>query len=143
MSDVDIKRFGGSLEPKQFYIHDDLFQAAPELPLGLLEDLAKLRNVSEEVEKHGIESIYMILDSLLFDESAALLRRRASDKKKPVGVKQVMELIPWLLEEYGLRPTQPSSPSLNGSDGEKTGTSSTGGRSLAELTQVSAQLTKS
>jgi hypothetical protein len=140
--DVEIKRFGGSLEPKKFYIHDDLFEAAPELPLGLLADLARLRNVTEEVEKNGIESIYMILDNLLFDESAALIRKRASNKRKPVGVVQIMELIPWLLEQYGLRPTQPSQLSSSGSSDGTTGTSSTGGRSLTELMQLSADLTE-
>jgi len=142
MSDVEIKRFGGSLDPIQFYIHDDLFFAAPELPLGLIADLAKLRNVTEEVEKNGIESIYMILDSLLFDESAALIRERAVSKTKPVGVKQIIELIPWLLEQYGLRPTQPSLPSSNGFSDEKTGMDSTAGRSLAALTQLGSELTE-
>jgi hypothetical protein len=142
VSTVKIKDFSHSLEPKQFEINGDIFLATPELPLGIMQDMVRFRNIREQLEEEGLEPVLRLLDALLFDESAERFRARVKDKQRPIGITHVMEIIPWLMEEYGLRPTQPSQPSSSGSSDETTGTSSTAGRSLAELTQLGNQLTQ-
>lgn len=141
MGNVEIRDFSHSLEPKRFRINDDVFEACPELPLGMIQDLAKFMTSREELATKGMDVLNQLFDALLFDESAARWRARTTNKEKPIGVSHAIEIIPWLLEEYGLRPTQPSSPSQTGSDDGKTGTSSTDGHSLEELTRLASQLT--
>jgi hypothetical protein len=142
MSEVVIKDFSHSLEPKKFRINDDVFEASPEMPLGMIQDLAKFMVSRDELSGKGLEVLLELFDALLFDASAAKFRERTKDKEKPIGVSHAIEIVPWLLEQYGLRPTQPSSPSSNGSDDGITGTNLTDGRSLAELMQLSSQLTE-
>lgn len=131
--DVQIKDFTFAVEPIKFKINDDVFFATPELPLGLLQDLTKFKDMTSQLKDTGIEPLLELFDDLLLDESAAIFRARTGNKKNPIGVRHIMALIPWLLEEYGLRPTQPSSNLSDGSSDGETGTSSTDGASLNEL----------
>jgi hypothetical protein len=122
---VEIKDFSFSIEPKRFRINDDIFEATPEMPLTIAVTAAKIAS-SGALQKGDMEPVLEFFDEILLEESAARFRQRMTeDKKQPIGMRHINAIIPWLLEEYGLRPTAPSSDSSDSQDG--TGMSSTAG----------------
>lgn len=50
--------------------------------------------------------------SLLEENTAALLRRRLRDRKDTFGLRDIMNIIEWIVEEAAARPTQSSLASL-------------------------------
>lgn len=125
---VEIRNFTNRDETIKFQIYEHVLEAAPELPLGAMSQIAKLQNIRNSIdEEGGLESILDILSIFVLDDSMAIIRGMVNDKRRPFGVRHMTELVPWLLEEYGLRPTQPSSPSSTGSVDGETGISSMDG----------------
>lgn len=134
---IEIKDFTlpGDDQPLRFKIRDDVFEAVPIPPLGLLPDIAAaVGNLKGNLVGDNIEKVLAVFDVLLYDESAALLRQRTVDKKKPIGDRHILPIVFWLLESYGLRPTEPSSNSSDTSEDGDGSTTSTVGASPAELT---------
>lgn len=129
-----IKDFEFSPETKQFRLYQNdpfTFEAAPQLPLGLA-DMARQLTVAS-IQEHGIGVILDFFDGVLLESSAAEIRRRASDKTMPFGPAMLRPVLMWLLEEYGLRPTEPSSSSSSTSL-EGDGMSLTAGAQAEEST---------
>jgi hypothetical protein len=126
----EVKRFEFSLEPKRFYVNDDLFEAAPALPLGVMSTISRFKNLAADGDG-AAEKILEFMDMVLLDTSAQLLRERTTSKTRPVGIAQLMDIINFLLEEYGLRPTVPSASSSSGSTAVDGSTPSTDGASPA------------
>ena len=133
--EVEIRDFTLAPRPHKFKIDDDIFEAVPEIPLGDLGQLAKIASL-KMTDEDAIVKILDIFDFLLTEESGVRFRARTTSKKNPIGQRHILPLIPWLLEIYGLRPTQPPSDSLAPSVDES-GTSSTDGAEVAESTQAS------
>ncbi len=128
--------FSTSLEPVRFRIAPDDFEAVPEISLDTMSDLVRMSNVRGADGSIDIEALkerlFDLLDGILTPDSAAKLRERSTKgHQQPVGmVTLVQKLLPWLMEVYGLRPTQESSDSSDGST--PTSTSSTDGVSSEE-----------
>lgn len=129
-----IKDFEFSPEPKRFRMYKGdsfVFEAAPALPIDALSRISNLgKNVAEPEQ---IESVFTFFELILFPDSANELRIRRESKEKPLGVQHLMPIVEWLVEEYGLRPTQPSSLSSTGSTAADS-TPLTDGVSVEELT---------
>jgi hypothetical protein len=64
---------------------------------------------------------------ILMPDSKEPFLARLTDPIKPIGFKTLMNVIQWMMECYGLRPTQPSTPSSSASAGDVS-TSSTAGQ---------------
>lgn len=111
----EIKDFSINLAPKKFKINDDIYELIPDIPIGLFKDI--ISNVREVRINEDLEPIFKFFDEVMFEDSAKLFRTRAFDKKKPIGPVTLKLIIEWMLEEYGLRPTNPSDSLLNGSGG--------------------------
>jgi hypothetical protein len=129
-----------------FTIYNETYQAVADLPLGLMQKLGNMRGLMKKAmttntDAHGdavegttdLEPMLQLFDELLFDESAVRFRQGTTNKEKMIGIKVIMNLIPWLLEQYGVRPTQPSNPSSTGSEDDGIGTLSTDTVSHEEL----------
>jgi hypothetical protein len=132
---VQIMDFAADDIAPVFYVgSENRFQCVPDIPLSIMQQIAKFRNVRETLEKDGdLEVILQLFDELLVAESAELFRARVEDKT--IGIKRLLKILPWVMEEYGLgRPTQPSKPSSDGSLDGATGTSSEDGASHSEST---------
>lgn len=125
---VQIMDFAADDEEIEFYVGPDRFVCVPDVPLGMMQKVTQLRNIRAVVEEQGgdLEPILQIFDELLTPESATLFRECIT-VKKTIGVRRLMKILPWIMEKYGLRPTQPSTPSLDGSVDGESGTSSTDG----------------
>jgi hypothetical protein len=121
-----IKDFSFSLEPKRFRINDDVFEAAPALPLGLAGQLAGFKDMLAE---NAVDKVLGFFDLILLEGSDMRFRERAMSKREPIPLTRVMPIINWFLEEYGLRPTAPSAPSSSTSESADGSTPSTAGAS--------------
>lgn len=129
------------MEPKVFRIDDDLFKAPAIISPIALKKLAGLHAqlgdgaaVAADIDR-SLNLIGDMFTILLPGESGIRFRERLLSETEPIDLtRQVLPILYWLLEEYGMRPTQPSSPSPSGStdgttDTPNGGTSSTDGAS--------------
>jgi hypothetical protein len=133
--EVEIRDFTLAPVSHKFKIDNDIFEAVPEIPLGYFSKLTVVAGL-KMTDADAIEKILDVFDVFLTDESAVIFRKRAYDKTNPIGQRHLMPIVHWILETYGLRPTQPSS---NSSDGlvDETGTSLTDGVPVVESTPQS------
>lgn len=134
MTSTRFKDFSKKREPVEFKIDDDLFVAPPVLPIPTMQELAETAE-SIKTEKNNaalFAKITSIFDAVLTDTSARRFRERISSKEEPVDIEQLVDIMLWLLEEYGLRPTQPSSDSSSGALSVTSGTLSTAGAPSVE-----------
>lgn len=132
--DVVFKDFTKAKKRVTFQIDDDTFEAPSVLPVPVMQELAK----SADGLKAGASSsetlgqVVDVFNVILLDSSAEKLRGRIASKDNPVDLEQLIDVMLWLLEVYGLRPTQPSSDSSTGQPNDVSGTPSTAGAPSAE-----------
>ena len=125
---VRFKDFSLSPEPVTFRIAPDDFECYSEIPLDTLLELAEISATGGD-RKAQFERLKDFFDGIMAPEMAAQFRARCKPSTKaepnphPIGMRHVIDILPWLMEVYGLRPTQQSSDSPDGSD--DTSTSST------------------
>lgn len=136
---VQIMDFAAGDTSPDFYVGpENHFVCVPDIPLGIMQQVAKFREMQKVLTETGdLEPILQLMDQLLTNESAYLFREKVNDKT--IGVKRLMKILPWIMEEFGLRPTQPSTPSSTGQSDGETGTTSTDGVSHSELTSSDSQ----
>jgi serine protease inhibitor len=111
-----------------FRIDDDVFFPYPALPARVLVEFAMTfdgidKDTSADKQ---MEAMLSILERALTPDSYARFSSRINSREKPIDLDQVNEVMEWMLGEYGLRPTQPSELSSNGSVNQDSGMSSTG-----------------
>ena len=123
---LKFKDFSIDESPVRFKVGADTFEAPHALPLPVMADLVDLSKGSDSAtSQQSIERLLTVFDKILLPDSALHFRHRIMDQVNPIGFRQLMDIFHWLLEVYGLRPTEPSSASSTGpSDG---GTTSTDG----------------
>lgn len=119
-----------------FTIDGDLFEAAPALPGDVFAEFVTLYNTTGDTETYQQQHdlLKQALQLALLDESWQRFTARLQDKKRPIDDDQMSDVVLWLLEEYGMRPTQPSPPSSDGPASPESGTSSTENTQPAEST---------
>jgi hypothetical protein len=135
------------MEPKQFRIDADVFKAPAIISPVALKKLSALHaELGDGVGANIDQSLNLIADMfaiLLPGPSGERFKERLLSETEPIDLqRQALPALYWLLEEYGVRPTEPSSPSPNGSTDGQTdtpngGTSSTDGAS-AETSATSS-----
>ena len=133
-----------NMEPKQFQIDNDVFKAPAIMSPVTLAKLAKL-HTELSVDATNVEQTLRQLGAMfklfLPGPSGERFAERLQSETEPLDIqRQVMPALYWLLEQYGMRPTRPSSPSPNGLTDEPTdtpngGISSTAGAS-AEASHI-------
>lgn len=112
MSEIkDFTEDRSSLKPKQFRIDDDLFECAPLLPAGATTYLASMMK-ADDVQR--VVMLGELLDMIVLPESAQRFAARLKDPLNPISNNQLGAIVKWMLEEYGLFPTQQSSNSAPG-----------------------------
>lgn len=124
----EIKNFSkGSNKQIQFVIDDDTFYAPARVPAQTLIDFTKMFDglTGNTDTQKTIDAFMATIKLVLLPDSAELFLQRMRDMENPIDMEQVNEVIPWLMEKYGLRPTQPSENSSDGQPGQESGTPST------------------
>jgi hypothetical protein len=115
-----------------FTIGDDRYEIWPEMPLAMMSQMKKLRNMRDLAEQEdGLETILSFFDEILTPESGVLFRTRVADRK--IGLRHMMTILPWAMEQWGARPTVASSDSSERSPDDAS-TPSTVGVSLTGST---------
>lgn len=125
----------------QFKIDDDVFEGIPDLPaLDLVQFIGELSRISETDNMREQTVLFEKLFRLmLVPESADRFVARMGDREKPISLQQIQDIMPWMLGEYGLRPTEPSSDSTSGSEIPDDGKNSMETVQPAALTSVPSQ----
>lgn len=128
-----------------FTIDADTFEAAAVLPGDVFAEFVTLYNSTGDAEDYqqSHDMLKQALQLALLDESWQRFAARLADKERPIDDDQMSDVVLWLLEEYGLRPTQPSQDSSDGSASPESGTSSTANTPPAESTSATSQPTAS
>lgn len=130
--EVEIKQFGVADAQIPFNVYDERFYIYGDVPLTLIDSIAKWqeKGVAHTLQTGGLDTLLTLMAEFLLPESYTRFKRNVDEKK--IGLRVLLELLPWILEQYGLRPTQPSSPSLDGSADGETGISLMDGAQLEE-----------
>lgn len=121
-----MKDFSRERNKIQFKINDDIFECRPELAADVLLDFTeKFGAVKEDGDGSDSRAILTeVLEEVLQPPSFTRFRQRMADRDNPIGMVQVNQVIEWVFEEYGLRPTQPSDISSPGQPDPGSGTNS-------------------
>jgi hypothetical protein len=72
-----------------------------------------------------VEALRRVIEMVLHPDSLALFRKRMGDPQNPIDMEQLDNVVTWLFEEYGMRPTIEPSNSLVGGSPVVPGTIST------------------
>lgn len=128
-----------------FTIDGDTFEAASALPGDVFAEFVTLYNGTADTEtfQQQHDLLKQALELALLPESWERFAARLQDKERPIDDDQMSDVILWLMEEYGMRPTQPSQPSSDGSANPESGTSSTESTPPEESTSEPSQPTAS
>lgn len=117
----DFSLQGDEAEPKTFTVGKDEFVAPPVIPPVLLGDLAAASQGFGDLKGDvpaQLEKVASIFDLLLTPETAPRFRERLLSRTEPIDLnRQALPIMHWLMEVYGLRPTEPSSSSGSGVNG--------------------------
>lgn len=122
-----MKDFTEAHERLLFRIDDDVFEAAPALPGKVLAEFVTRYTATTDGMADECNAVVSALGLVLFPESNEVFQSRLGSLEKPIKMEQASDVIIWLLEQYGARPTQPSSPSSDGPPSPASGMSSTDG----------------
>lgn len=133
------KDFTRARERITFRIDGDLFEAARALPGKTLTQFAKrFQDVGATPMAEQLDVILDALALVLLPDSFAQFSKRFGDLEDPIELTQASDVMIWLLEKYGLRPTQPSSNSAAGSQSPASGTNSTDAPQQPELSSATS-----
>lgn len=139
-----MKDFTRKRERVTFTIDGDTFEAAPALPGQTLTEFARrFADVGSASAEDRLGIITDALSMVLLPDSSALFTKRFSDLENPIELDQASDVLIWLMEQYGLRPTQPSSVSASGSPSLEPGTSLTDGPQQPAMTSPTSPPTAS
>jgi hypothetical protein len=143
--DEGIRDFTKERRKIRFKIDGDVFYCVPDLPILVLIDFASMADKLDETAMDDkMRSLFVNMFNLvLVDESAERFIARMGDKSNPISMEQINEIMPWVMERYGLRPTEPSGSSSAGSPTLASGPSSTVNVPAAALTSDSFPSTDS
>lgn len=121
-----VKDFSRKRERLVFRIDEDIFEAATALPGNVLAQFAtRFSNIESIPLDQQLKVFADALGLVLLPESNGRFQKRLDDLENPIELEQASDVIQWLLERYGLRPTEPSSDSSTGPQSPAPGTSST------------------
>jgi hypothetical protein len=112
--DDEIMDFSSPRQTIKFKVDGDVFEASPQVAAISMIRFATEAELLEKSDTRSDEQIKIIENLfriVLTRDSAERFIARLSDDDRPIGVSQFVDITKWLLERYGLRPTEPDSES--------------------------------
>lgn len=141
-----IKDFSRQREKIEFTIDGDLFEGPSAIPaqtlLNFAKDFGSMDPATTTVDNQ-LAAFRSVLSIALLPESFARFEKRMSDVERPIEMSQVEQIIEWLFEKHGLRPTQLSSGSPDGQLPPGSGITSTESTRDVELISSASPSTSS
>ena len=120
------KDFTKPREEITFTIAPDTFRAYPAIAADvLISYVGKMADYADRSAADQMNVYKDVLKDLLEPDSYARFVARMADRENPIDPGQLDDVTSWLFEQYGMRPTQPSSPSPVGLPSPEPGTGST------------------
>lgn len=113
----EIKDFTRKRKPIQFTIDEDTFNAVPTIPAETMIEFAESMSSADPTKMSPGEmvgALRRVIEMVLHPESLKRFKERMKDPQNPIDMEQLDEIVTWLFEEYGMRPTQEPSNSLSG-----------------------------
>jgi hypothetical protein len=99
----------------KFKIDDEIFECAPWLGAGAVQDLITLQRAMTSKDRTAQITTYAsLLDSILLPESMTRFTTRMRSPIKPITQSQLENVVLSLVARYSKRPTEPASPSSIG-----------------------------
>lgn len=137
--EVIFKDFTRKRQKVAFGISGVTYECVEALGTEALQDLTKLYRGGDmqsalkvndaDVVMATIRSMFKIF---LQDESYEPFVEKLKDRKDPVDIHQLLEIVAWIVEVYSGRPLEPSESSSSTSANGEAGTGSTAGAQLEE-----------
>ncbi|MER7488714.1 hypothetical protein ABTY20_22975 [Streptomyces sp. NPDC126497] len=124
---TEMRDFSKKRKDITFRVDDDVFQAARGVPAEVLLDFATEfagMDTSATVDQQ-LKAFRSMLEVVLLPESLERFTARMRDRENPIEIDQVEDVVTWLMEQYGLRPTEAPSSSPDGRSVPGPGTSLT------------------
>lgn len=125
----DVPDFAPTRPRPTFMVGGEVFQGKVEiaaLPMMRYAIRASKMDTEEGLTEEAMETTLSMIRLMLTKESAERLIARMDDDDNPVGMDAFNKLVPWLMEQYGMRPTEPLSDSADGSPTTVSTSNSTG-----------------
>lgn len=124
---AEIRDFSKKRKDISFRVDDDIFHAAPGVPADVLMDFAAEFSglTTQATVDQQLKAFRGMFEVVLLPESLKRFNERMRDRENPIEIDQVEEIISWLMEQYGLRPTEVPSSSPPGQPDLVPGTTST------------------
>jgi hypothetical protein len=136
---TEIRDFTKRRKAPVFRIDDDTFTAVAAIPAEEMISFAEQITTADPSQMSPREQVALLrktLENMLEPESLARFQSRMGDRRNPIDMEQLNDVVEWLFEEYGLRPTTGSASSSNGVSPPVPGTTSTG--SIPDVVSISA-----
>lgn len=134
-NNVRIRDFSKKRAPVNFTLDGpsadgEHFECYPALALPSIQEIAL---IAEKMTAETATAAFLeFFKVVLMPESAVRMEAKLSDRLYPLDLEQANDIMQWLMEVYGLRPTQPSSGSSAGSPTGDGGTPSGAGASVVD-----------
>lgn len=125
---AEIKDFSKKRREIQFRIDDDLFSAVPVIPAQVMLDFTRQITEADPSKMAPSQQVQILTNMLAIVLEPASLKRfeaRMADVTNPIDMEQINDVVMWLFEEYGMRPTTEPSGSSSGPSLPAPGTTST------------------
>lgn len=134
-NNVRFKDFSKKRQPIFFVLDGptpdgERFDCYPALALPSLQEIALIADAI--TTENATQSFVEFFKVVLQPESAARIEAKLADRMYPLDLEQANDIMSWLMGEYGLRPTKPSSGSSDGSPTGDGGTLSVAGASVVD-----------
>lgn len=100
-------------EPVEFQLYGEKFSCRPSVPGKLMLEFAK-RTSDESNTSDNATVLLDFFSAVLYPESYQRFDVLISDPDRAVSLESLMEIVSWLMETYGSRPTERSEPSSTG-----------------------------
>jgi hypothetical protein len=122
---IRFRDFSKKRAPLFFELDGERFNCAPAVPVASLQEIARMSSTVTAANASDMlkEFFGVVMDA----DTKERIAVRMMDKVNPLDLDVAIDIMNWLLEEYGMRPTQPSSGTSNGSPTDGGGTDSTAG----------------
>jgi hypothetical protein len=125
---AEIKDFSKVRKTLQFRVDSDVFQAVSAIPAEVMIQFTEAltsADPSKMSPKEQVGVLRGVLELVLEAESLVKFKERMADVGNPIEIDQINDIVVWLFEEYGMRPTVESVSSVSGGSPPAPGTGST------------------
>jgi hypothetical protein len=125
MTEIRTRDFSRAPRKLEFSADGETYECHSAVPPVVLQEMLTL---SQQHLEEDFSRIADFFDLAAPEDVAARIRARLTPgHKNPLDLYQSIQIVVWLIEEYGQRPTTPSVTSTGGSQTGDNGTSSTDG----------------